>query len=96
MVIVSSPYAKNRAFLHCCLLISVSEATDATIDLGQVELHRCGVERWRANGWPSAAFEQFAHTFAQTLPEAEKRPAYDRYMVPTPGRIFYQRVPPDH
>jgi hypothetical protein len=73
-------------------LISVSEATDATIDLGQVELHRCGVERWRANGWPIAAFEQFAHTFAQTLPEAEKRPAYDRDMVPTPGRIAYQRA----
>jgi alpha-beta hydrolase superfamily lysophospholipase len=35
------------------------------------------------------SFEDFAANFAQTLPAADKRPAYDRYVVPTPGRIYY-------
>jgi hypothetical protein len=36
------------------------------------------------------SFRTFATTFAQTLPEAEKRPAYDKYVAPTPGRLYYQ------
>ena len=46
---------------------------------------------WR--GWSRAltmTFEQFSSGFAQTLPESEKRSAYDRHIVPAPGRIFYQ------
>jgi pimeloyl-ACP methyl ester carboxylesterase len=34
--------------------------------------------------------EDFGTGFAQTLPESEKRAAYDQYVVPTPGRIFFQ------
>jgi pimeloyl-ACP methyl ester carboxylesterase len=44
-------------------------------------------------GWNrvlTMSYHAFATTFAQTLPEAKKKPAYDRYIVPTPGRIFYQ------
>jgi pimeloyl-ACP methyl ester carboxylesterase len=36
------------------------------------------------------SFEAFAATFAQTLPDAEKRRAYDTYIVPAPGRIYWQ------
>ncbi len=36
------------------------------------------------------SYSAFANTFAQTLPEPEKRPAFDRYWAPTPGRIYYQ------
>lgn len=46
---------------------------------------------WR--GWSrvlTMTFEQFAANFAQTLPAAERRPAYERYVVPTPGRLYYQ------
>jgi pimeloyl-ACP methyl ester carboxylesterase len=46
---------------------------------------------WR--GWSrvlTMSFEQFASNFAQTLPAAEKRAAYDRYVAPTPGRLYYQ------
>jgi pimeloyl-ACP methyl ester carboxylesterase len=44
-------------------------------------------------GWSRVlpmTFEQFASNFAQTLPPAEMRPAYERYIVPTPGRIYFQ------
>jgi pimeloyl-ACP methyl ester carboxylesterase len=46
---------------------------------------------WR--GWSrvlSMTFKQFATNFAQKLPAAEMRPTYDRYIVPTPGRIYFQ------
>jgi pimeloyl-ACP methyl ester carboxylesterase len=46
---------------------------------------------WR--GWNrvlTMRFADFATNFAQTLPEPEKRPAYDQYIVPTPGRLYYQ------
>ena len=36
------------------------------------------------------SFETFSKTFAQTLPEGQKRVAYDRYHAPTPGRLYYQ------
>lgn len=36
------------------------------------------------------SFDSFASTFAQTLPEGQKRSAYERYWAPTPGRIYYQ------
>lgn len=45
------------------------------------------------SGWSrvlTMSFAQFAAKFAQTLPKDEKRAAYDRYVVPTPGRIYYQ------
>jgi pimeloyl-ACP methyl ester carboxylesterase len=45
---------------------------------------------WR--GWSrtlTLSFHAFSNYFAQTLPESEKRAAYDRYVVPTPGRIFF-------
>ena len=35
-------------------------------------------------------YHAFAGSFVQNLPEAEQRAAYDRYVVPTPGRIFLQ------
>lgn len=44
-------------------------------------------------GWTrvlTMSFGGFASTFAQTLPEAEKRPAYDTYVVPAPGSIYWQ------
>ena len=34
------------------------------------------------------SYESFATTFAQTLPENEKRAAYERYIAPTPGLIY--------
>lgn len=59
---------------------------------------------WR--GWSrvlTMRFARFARDVAQTLPETEKRPAYDLYVAPTPGRIYYQaalgigtRVRPDN
>jgi pimeloyl-ACP methyl ester carboxylesterase len=36
------------------------------------------------------SFRTFSSTFAQTLPEDRRRSAYERYVVPTPGRIYYQ------
>lgn len=45
------------------------------------------------NGWNrvlTMSFEQFASNFGQTLPKAEIRAAYDRYIVPAPGRLYYQ------
>lgn len=36
------------------------------------------------------SFEQFAKNFAQTLPERMRRPAYDRHVIGTPGRIYWQ------
>jgi len=44
-------------------------------------------------GWARAlrmSFGGFASNFAQTLPEDEKRPNYERFIVPTPGKIYYQ------
>jgi pimeloyl-ACP methyl ester carboxylesterase len=44
-------------------------------------------------GWSrvlTMSFAEFATNFAQTLPEHERRAAYDRYVVPTPGRIYFQ------
>jgi pimeloyl-ACP methyl ester carboxylesterase len=49
--------------------------------------------RWRS--WRrtlTLPFEQFAADVAQTLPSAELRVAYDRWVVPTPGRIFWQAM----
>ncbi|MDR3455322.1 MAG: alpha/beta fold hydrolase [Rhodoferax sp.] len=46
---------------------------------------------WR--GWRrvlTMSFHSFASTFANTLPAGEQRPAYDRYVVPAPGRIYFQ------
>ncbi len=34
----------------------------------------------------------FATRFAQTAPEAEKDALYDRYIVPTPGRVYWDGV----
>ncbi|MBO9712003.1 alpha/beta fold hydrolase [Sphingomonas sp.] len=45
------------------------------------------------NGWNRVlrmSERGFATGFAQTLPEAEKPYAYEKYIVPTPGRIFFQ------
>lgn len=35
-------------------------------------------------------FARFARDVAQTLPETEKRPAYDLYVAPAPGRLTLQ------
>lgn len=35
------------------------------------------------------SFESFSRTFANGLPEAEQRAAYDRFIVPAPGRIYW-------
>lgn len=48
---------------------------------------------WR--GWRKLFMmspEQFRWSFAHTLPEAELRQVYERQVVPTPGRIFYQAL----
>lgn len=45
------------------------------------------------NGWKrilTMSFEDFASGFANKLPQAQQRAAYDRYIVPTPGRIYWQ------
>ncbi len=36
------------------------------------------------------SFKTFSTTFAQTLPESEKRKTYETYWAPTPGRLYYQ------
>jgi pimeloyl-ACP methyl ester carboxylesterase len=44
-------------------------------------------------GWRRAlrmSFRSFAETFANGLPPAERRAAYDRHIVPAPGRIYFQ------
>jgi hypothetical protein len=46
---------------------------------------------WR--GWSriaSMSFKSFSTTIANTLSQSEQRRAYDRYIVPTPGRIYFQ------
>jgi pimeloyl-ACP methyl ester carboxylesterase len=46
-------------------------------------------------GWSrvlTMSFRQFAANFAQTLPKREMRAAYDRHVVPAPGRIYYQNA----
>ena len=48
---------------------------------------------WR--GWSRAlsmSFKHFAKNFANGLPEPEQRQAFDRHIVPAPGRIYYQSV----
>lgn len=36
------------------------------------------------------SFEQFRYAFVHTLPEADARAAYERYVTPETGRIFFQ------
>ena len=46
---------------------------------------------WR--GWSriaSMSFKSFSETFANTLPQSERRHAYDHQIVPAPGRIYFQ------
>ena len=46
---------------------------------------------WR--GWSriaSMSFGSFSTTFANTLPQREQRRAYERHIVPAPGRIYFQ------
>ena len=46
---------------------------------------------WR--GWSriaSMSFKSFSTTIANTLSQSEQRRAYDSYIVPTPGRIYFQ------
>ena len=47
---------------------------------------------WR--GWSriaSMSFKSFSTTIANTLSQSEQRRAYDRYIVPTPGRLYFKR-----
>jgi pimeloyl-ACP methyl ester carboxylesterase len=44
-------------------------------------------------GWNrtlNLSFRQFSRSFVATLPPGEQRAAYERFVVPTPGRPFYQ------
>jgi pimeloyl-ACP methyl ester carboxylesterase len=46
-------------------------------------------------GWRKTltmSFESFQWGFAHTQPEAEQRAAYEKHVVPTPGRIYFQAV----
>ena len=46
---------------------------------------------WR--GWSrvlTMSFKEFSTNFAQTLPAAEMRQHYDRFIAPTPGRIYFE------
>ena len=36
------------------------------------------------------SFKSFSTTMANTLSQSEQRRAYDRYIVPTPGRIYFK------
>ena len=48
---------------------------------------------WR--GWSRAlqmSFGAFARNFANGLPKADQHAAYERHVVPAPGRIYYQSV----
>ncbi len=36
------------------------------------------------------SFKSFSTTIANTLSQSEQRRAYDRYIVPAPGRIYFQ------
>ena len=48
---------------------------------------------WR--GWSRAvtmSFSHFAATFAQTLPAEEQKVVYERYIVPAPGRLYFEGV----
>jgi pimeloyl-ACP methyl ester carboxylesterase len=38
----------------------------------------------------SVTFEQFLPTIANVMPEGEARAAYERYVVPGPGRVLFQ------
>ena len=38
------------------------------------------------------SYRGFARNFANGLPEARQRAAYDLHIVPAPGRIYYQSV----
>jgi pimeloyl-ACP methyl ester carboxylesterase len=49
------------------------------------------VRTWR--GWRKVltmSFASFAWGFVHNLPEADQRETYDRLVIPTPGRIFFQ------
>jgi pimeloyl-ACP methyl ester carboxylesterase len=44
-------------------------------------------------GWQKVltmSFKSFSTTFANTMPLAQQRLAYDEYIVPAPGRIYFQ------
>ena len=44
-------------------------------------------------GWRKTlrmSFEAFSKTFANRVPADQQRAEYDRHIVPTPGRIFFQ------
>ena len=46
---------------------------------------------WR--GWQrvlTMSFDSFASTFANGLPPAQQQAAYERHIVPAPGRIYFQ------
>jgi len=45
--------------------------------------------RWKAK---TMSRKFFATRFAQTAPEAEKDALYDRYIIPTPGRVYWDGV----
>ena len=48
---------------------------------------------WR--GWSriaSMSFKSFSWALANTLSQSEQRRAYDRYIVPTPGRLYFQEA----
>jgi pimeloyl-ACP methyl ester carboxylesterase len=38
------------------------------------------------------SFQSFATRFANGMPEADQRAAYDKYVAPTPGRIYWDAV----
>jgi len=45
------------------------------------------------NGWNrtlTMSYESFARSFAQTLSEPARRVAYERHVVPAPGRLFFE------
>ena len=47
--------------------------------------------RWKSWSRPvMITLPQFARSNMQTSAPAEQRDAYERYVVPTPGRIFFQ------
>jgi pimeloyl-ACP methyl ester carboxylesterase len=46
---------------------------------------------WR--GWSrilTMSLKSFSTTFANSLPESQMKPTYERFIVPVPGRIFFQ------
>lgn len=73
--------------------IALDPAPIAGVIPGPISLSAAAPILFRWNGWNRPFLisrEAFAKTFANTIPPEAQRAAYDRLVVPTSGRIFFQ------